>query len=265
MIKKLLDLITGKVQQPLSPLFFLFGALLIILGVTAGLKLPSIGSMVVPETFRWPAITVGIGLILLAILIERGLLVSKPYIEEIPRQQIQTAGREHARTCDGEMHWFNVPLGRCIPPHFDDFVKPAIANENVTRIVFMLDQNVKPAWNAFVTPAIEDAERSLKHFRSKVEVLFHDLRSVKPVPRNMAFRVINVDSPHGRKPEAHVFFYDESWMTKNPVIGREELIPKRMIKVKPGCELFAELQLLCESHCFPVGDKSPEGSSVTTE
>lgn len=252
-MKRLLDLLAGKFEQPLSPLFFVFGALLIFLGITAGIHLGGIGT--ISTVLRWPALVLGVCLILMATLIERGLLVSKPYIEEISRQQIQAAGRMHARTCDGEMHWFNVPLGRCIPPHFDDFVKPAIVNENVTRIIFMLDQTVKPAWDRSVQPAINELEGSLKHVRSKVTILFHDLKSVKPVARNMAFRMINANSPHGRRPEAHVFFYDESWMTKNPVIGREELIPKRMIKVKPGCELFAELQLLCESYCFRPDDE----------
>jgi len=240
----------------------LFGALLILLGLTAGLKLPTVGT--IAAFYRRPAVILGVGLVLLAILVERGLLVSKPYIEEIPRQQIQAAGRSHGKICDGEMHWLNVPLGRCIPPHFDDFVKPAISDENVTRIVFMLDQTVKPAWNRSVQPAIDETERSLKRVRSKVTVLFHDLKSVKPVPRNMAFRMINVNSPKGRKPEAHVFFYDESWMTKNPVIGREELMPKRMMKVNPGCELFAELHLLCESYCFQADDQNQDLAGAGT-
>jgi len=249
-MKKLIEWLTNKFQQPFSPLFFLFGALLTVVGVTAGVKLPAIGNLVASQSYRWPTVTLGVAFILLAILIERGLLVSKPYIEEIPRQKIQAVGREYAQSCDGEMHWFNVPLGRCIPPHFDDFLRPAIANANVTRVVFMLDQTVEPIWVQFVLPAVQQAERSLEHVRSKVTVLFHDLKSVSPVRHNMAFRIINVNSPHGRKPEAHVFFYDESWMTKIPVSGREELIPKRMIKVKPGCELFDELQMLCESYCF---------------
>ena len=260
-MKKIEEWLSGKFQQPLSPLFFLLGALLTIIGVTAGLKVPILGDLTVSQSFRWPALALGIVLIVFAILIERGLLVSKPYIEEIPRHLIQNAGRDHAEKCDGEMHWFNVPLGRCIPPHFNDFLKPAIANPNVTRIVFLLDHSVAPIWTQFVVPAIQQAESSLNHVRSKVTVLFHDLKNVSPVRHNMAFRMINLNSPHRRKAEAHVFFYDESWMVKVPVAGREELIPKRMIKVNPGCELFAELQILCESYCFQ--EKSAENNGVT--
>jgi hypothetical protein len=249
-MKKLTDWLVNKFQQPLSLVFFLFGALLTVIGVTTRIKLPGIDPLEASQSYRWPALVIGIIFILLAILIERGLFVRKPYIEEVPRQKIQAAGREYAQSCDGEMHWFNVPLGRCIPPLFDDFLKPAIANAKVTRIVFMLDQTVEPIWTRFVLPAVEQAERSPDHVRSKVTVLFHDLKNVSPVRHNMAFRMINVNSPNGRKPEAHLFFYDESWMSKIPVAGREELIPKRMVKVKPGCELFDELQMLCESYCF---------------
>jgi hypothetical protein len=249
-MKKLVEWLSNKFQQPLSPLFFLLGALLTILGVTSGIKLPAIGDLVASHSYRWPAVAIGLGFILLAIFVERGLLVSKSHIDEILQQNIQAAGREYAQNCDGEMHWFNVPLGRCIPPHFDDFLKPAIANVNVSRIVFMLDQTVKPTWVRFVLPAVEQAEHSLGHVRTKVAVFFHDLKNVSPVRHNMAFRMINVNSPKGRKPEAHVFFYDESWVTKIPVSGREELIPKRMIKVRPGCELFDELKMLCDCYCF---------------
>ena len=44
-MKRILDLLRPRFEQPLSPLFFLFGALLILLGLTAGLELPTVGTV----------------------------------------------------------------------------------------------------------------------------------------------------------------------------------------------------------------------------
>jgi len=48
------------------------------------------------------------------------------------------------------------------------------------------------------------------------------------------------------------------------LLGREELIPKRMMKVNPGRELFAELQLICESYCFQADDKNEHLPGAST-
>jgi hypothetical protein len=106
--------------SPLGLLFFCLGTLLIIMGIAGSIKLPGVENLAALENYRWASIGLGVGFVLLALLIERGRLLSKPLIEEIPPQEIQSAGKEFAKDCDGEMHWFNVPLGRCIPPLFDE-------------------------------------------------------------------------------------------------------------------------------------------------
>lgn len=244
-VKDIVKWMSTKFQQPLCPLFFLFGAVLVILGITSWL--PSMGHASITDHYKWVAIALGIVFVLLAVIIDQGLLIRRMPIEEIPSKDMQSVGKEFAKDRGGEMFWFNVPLGRCIPPLFNEFLKPAIENENVSRIVFMLDITTKEIWDNFVAPAVRLTESTCQH-GPKVVVRFHDLKSLKPVAHTMSFKLFK-DSSKERVPEAHVCFYDESWMQRFSLLsGREELMPKRMIKVKPGCELFDEIIQLCDRY-----------------
>lgn len=168
-------------------------------------------------------------------------------IAEISSTEIQEAGRDFAERCDGEMYWFNVPLGRCIPPHFAEFLQPAIQNSRVTSIVFILDNKVKNTWNTIVKPRIEDVEKSNGLKTSKVRVRFHNLRKAGQIGHVLAFKMINVKSRRA-KPEAHVFFHDETWMESINIAGRQEFEPRRMIKVGSGSQLFSDLISLIERY-----------------
>jgi hypothetical protein len=98
--------------------------------------------------------------------------VEESTISEIPSTEIQNAGRDFAERCDGEMHWFNVPLGRCIPPHFEAFLKPAIENERVASIVFMLDRGVQATWENFVKPHVARVEKNLISQKARLVYIF---------------------------------------------------------------------------------------------
>lgn len=177
-------------------------------------------------------------------LTKLGQKVPSSSIVEILPTEIQKSGKEFCERCDGEMHWFNVPLGRCIPPHFTEFLLPAIKNERVTEIVFMLDESVKESWERLVEPLVKEAEK--RHMkRSKVVVLYHRLRDSG---HYMAFKMINVKSPRGLVPEAHVTFYDEDWMEKISVSSKAELAPKRFVHVLPETKMFDALVALCERY-----------------
>ena len=254
-MKQILDWVAGRFQKPVSALLLLLGVLLLFLGLAASLPLP-FAKLSAFDPHRPTAIVLGIVFVLLAVINERATSRAAPVLEEIAAKDIQALGREVATRCDGEMHWFNVPLGRCIPPHFEQFLKPAIENDRVTRITFMLDEIVRPTWDRFIAPAVRSAEQAIGR-PSKVIVLFHDFKHVKPVRHNMAFKVVNVNSPRGLKPEAHVFFYDESWMKQISVMGQDQLMPTKMLRVRPGSELFTEISGLCERYCFGVGEESP--------
>ena len=115
---------------------------------------------------------------------------------------------------------------------------------------------MKPTWDQLIAPAVKEAELATRRL-PKVTVLFHDFKNVAPVRHNMAFKVININSLRGSKPEAHVFFYDESWMRQVSIKGKNELLPQRMLSVKPGSELFAEIKVLCDSYCFESSHQDP--------
>jgi hypothetical protein len=253
-MRQIIDWVAGKFQKPVSAVLLLLGILLLLLGLVASLPLP-FARLSAFDPHRPTAILLGVLFVVFAIINERSSSREAPALEEIAAKDIQTIGREVAARCDGEMHWFNVPLGRCIPPHFDQFLKPAIENDQVTRIVFMLDEIVKPTWDQFIAPAVRNVEQAIGR-PSKVIALFHDFKHVKPVRHNMAFKLVNVNSPRRLKPEAHVFFYDESWMRQVSVMGQHQLIPTKMLRVRPGSELFAEIKVLCERYCFGVGSAS---------
>lgn len=242
-MKDFFDWLTKRFQQPLCLLFFFLGAVLLILGIVP--KLPKIGFTEIPDPYKWAAVGLGTAFVVLAVFIERGFLSAA--VEEIPIEDMQSVGKDFATKCQGEMYWFNVPLGRCIPPLFNDFLRPAIENLGVTRIVFVLDVTVKPVWDRFVAPAVRETEASLGR-GSKVFAQFHELKNLKPVAHTMAFKVINVDNPRGKRSEAHVGFYDDSWMRSFSIGQRDELMPKRMIRVRPGSELFQEIKTICDQY-----------------
>ncbi|MDA1188441.1 MAG: hypothetical protein O2854_02000 [Chloroflexi bacterium] len=57
-----------------------------------------------------------------------------------PWEAVARDGRDFAEKGAGMMYWFKVPLGGiCYPEGFRSFLQPALMNENISKIRFILD------------------------------------------------------------------------------------------------------------------------------
>jgi hypothetical protein len=68
-MSKFLDWVTSKFNHPLSLLFFLLGAVLVLLGLTTGLNIPGVQPLVSESNSRWAALILGIILLLASVLL----------------------------------------------------------------------------------------------------------------------------------------------------------------------------------------------------
>jgi class 3 adenylate cyclase len=75
-----------------------------------------------------------------------------------PWEMVARDGREFAAKGAGVMYWFRVPLGGlAYPEGFRNFLLPALENERITKIRFVLDATVPPIrqfWKDLVLPLI---------------------------------------------------------------------------------------------------------------
>jgi class 3 adenylate cyclase len=75
-----------------------------------------------------------------------------------PWELVARDGREFAANGAGTMYWFRVPLGGvAYPEGFRNFLQPALENERISKIRFVLDRTVPPirrVWNDLVLPLV---------------------------------------------------------------------------------------------------------------
>ena len=68
-------------------------------------------------------------------------------------------GREFAQQGAGTMYWFKVPLGGlAYPEGFRNFLQPALENQRISKVRFMLDAStprIPRIWNELVLPLLE--------------------------------------------------------------------------------------------------------------
>jgi class 3 adenylate cyclase len=82
-----------------------------------------------------------------------------------PWEMVARDGRDFAGQGAGAMYWFRVPLGGIsYPEGFRSFLQPALENEGITKIRFVLDGTLDPirrVWDGLVLPLLSDwgAER----------------------------------------------------------------------------------------------------------
>jgi hypothetical protein len=81
-----------------------------------------------------------------------------------PWEMVARDGRDFAANGAGVMYWFRVPLGGiAYPEGFRNFLQPALENERITKIRFVLDATVPPIrrfWTDLVLPLVAEwAER----------------------------------------------------------------------------------------------------------
>jgi class 3 adenylate cyclase len=83
-----------------------------------------------------------------------------------PWELVARDGREFATTGGGAMYWFRVPLGGIsYPEGFRSFLQPALENDRITKIRFVLDATVGPirrVWDDLVLPLVSSWGSSRK-------------------------------------------------------------------------------------------------------
>ena len=87
-----------------------------------------------------------------------------PVVVVRPWEMVARDGRDFAANGAGVMYWFRVPLGGiAYPEGFRNFLQPALENERITKIRFVLDATVPPIrrfWTDLVLPLVAEwAER----------------------------------------------------------------------------------------------------------
>jgi class 3 adenylate cyclase len=75
-----------------------------------------------------------------------------------PWEAVARDGRDFAEKGAGVMYWFRVPLGGvAYPEGFRSFLQPALENDRIPKIRFVLDATVPPirrVWSALVLPLV---------------------------------------------------------------------------------------------------------------
>ena len=67
-----LEWVNSKFKNPLVPMFFIFGVVLVLLGVTKGLNnLPVLNQLASDAGFRWVSVALGVGCFVVSILTVR--------------------------------------------------------------------------------------------------------------------------------------------------------------------------------------------------
>jgi class 3 adenylate cyclase len=77
-----------------------------------------------------------------------------------PWEMVARDGRDFAANGAGAMYWFRVPLGGvAYPEGFRNFLQPALDNERITKIRFVLDRSLPPirrVWDDLVLPLVAE-------------------------------------------------------------------------------------------------------------
>lgn len=147
-------------------------------------------------------------------------------------QQLRAESQRFARAARGEMVWFNVCLLMFVPQElFDVLLRPAVENEGVTRIRFVLDEGERSRWQSQVRPKIDTCAGAGK----VVEPTWTRLEE------NVSF--ILADQAHGGI-EGHLSFWGEPFMSRSA----ERDIPRYIFRVLEGSELITRLTELARSY-----------------
>lgn len=138
--------------------------------------------------------------------------------------RLRTASRQFCANARGEMIWFHVCLSMFKPQIlFDDLLRPAIENPQVTSIRFVLDESQKPIWESDVLPKIRQCQNQ---------------QCVRPphwTTINESVSFIVSDSGANGTPECLLSFWGEPFMARST--SRD--VPRYIFHVQSHSELVA--------------------------
>lgn len=139
---------------------------------------------------------------------------------------LRAASEQFARRARGDMTWFNVCLLMFEPQSlFDALLRPAIENQRVTGIQFVLDASERNRWITQVVPKLESCAG-----REKVrEPRWCELKE------SVSFILAEIEAEGAV--EAHLSFWGEPFMSQST--GQQ--IPRYIFHVQTHSELISRL------------------------
>jgi hypothetical protein len=161
-------------------------------------------------------------------------------------RQLRLHSDSFGRRARGEMVWFNVCLLMFKPQSlFDALLRPAIENNDVTRILFILDERERQRWEEDVLPKVLRCSGA-----SKVE---------EPHWRRLDESASFILADQGRdgETEAQLSFWGEPFMARSA--GRD--VPRYMFHVRAHSELIPRLIELERSYRLAPGSVGPLAES----
>lgn len=144
-------------------------------------------------------------------------------------RQLRGAGETFARNARADMIWFNLCMEMFRPQAmFDLLLRPAIENDNVTAIHFILDNSQRELWTGTVYPRVLECKG-----HEKVQPCWADIKE------NVSF--IMSDAGPDATTEALVSFWGEPFMAG----AGQRRVPRYVFHIQGHSELvarFAELE-----------------------
>lgn len=128
------------------------------------------------------------------------------------------------------MWWFNTPLGFRDQKLFDKMLKPAIENPRTSRILFILNEGFKKAWDEEVVPKINECKNP--------EKVMHPIW--KKIEVGVAFKMIDLSQEKEVK-EAHLTFLEKPFVMRAGG-NRHTFHPRYIFHVKSHSKLIQELK-----------------------
>jgi len=155
-----------------------------------------------------------------------------PDIVLIGPRQLRAESERFSREARGEMLWFNVCLSM-FEPHdlFNVLLLPALENEHVTAVRFVLKPDEQQRWRNAVLPKAGRARGAEK------------LREPHWVPLEENISFILADNLEGET-EARVSFWGEPFMARS----RGQDIPRYVLHIRANSPLIAGLEDLERSY-----------------
>ncbi|GAB4327902.1 MAG: hypothetical protein Kow0010_11610 [Dehalococcoidia bacterium] len=160
-----------------------------------------------------------------AVLREVRDAVHVPDVVLVGPARLRVESQQFARRAHGDMTWFNVCLSMFEPQAlFDAMLRPAIENEQVTSLQFILDPKDRHRWDSAVLPKVAACRGSEK----VREPIWRDL--------DETVSCIIEDGVDGRG-SALLSFWGEPFMARGP-----HDVPRYIFRVLPESELLARLR-----------------------
>lgn len=151
--------------------------------------------------------------------------VRTPDVVLVGPARLRAESQAFSRRAQGDMTWFNVCLSMFEPQAlFDAMLRPAIENERVTSLQFILDPKDRERWDRTVMPKVEGC-------RGKEKVR-------DPIWRDLEETVSCIIAEGADGPsEALLSFWGEPFMARGP-----QDVPRYIFRVLPDSELLPRLR-----------------------